>query len=213
VLKHIQTKVKDWIQKKAPAIEAAEKEYLKILDLQPSPPPRWVIAAGSRVGSMWGGFVREFRAAPIPADMKRDDELRNTYYNALDSASEPQKQRAKGAFEKCLSYSVKYQYFDDYSRTCEVWLSTTYKNEYHLVDEFRGSPNQESNGLSDRAFPLDIGGKPVNTNPAPPDADKGDGSGGDNNKTDDAKSDATTADDAKGAKGGKGKGKGKGKNK
>jgi hypothetical protein len=28
-------------------------------------------------------------------------------------------------------YSVKYQYFDEYSRSCEEWLSKNYKNEYH----------------------------------------------------------------------------------
>ena len=47
-------------------------EYKKIIDLQPSPPPQWVIAAGSRVGAIWGQFVEEFRAAPIPAAMKKD---------------------------------------------------------------------------------------------------------------------------------------------
>ena len=33
VLKHVNTKVKDWVNKKRPAIEAAEKEYKKIVDL------------------------------------------------------------------------------------------------------------------------------------------------------------------------------------
>ncbi len=91
VLKHIQGKVKDWIGKKKPLIEEATKEYKKIVDLQPAPPPRWVIAAGSRVGDMWGTFVKEFRAAPIPDSIKKDYELRTTYYGALDDASEPQK--------------------------------------------------------------------------------------------------------------------------
>ena len=121
---------------------------------------------------MWGEFVREFRAAPIPASFKRDDDLRNTYYAALDEASEPQKQKAKGAFETCLGYSVKYQFFDEYSRSCEEWLSKTYKNEYHQVDEFRGAPNRVNSGLNDRAFPLDIDGKPVNTNPQQAEAEK-----------------------------------------
>lgn len=197
VLKHIQTKVKDWLTKKKSAIEATEKEYLKIPNLQPSPPPRWVIAAGSRVGTMWGEFVREFRAAPIPADMKRDDELRNTYYNALDEASEPQKQRAKAAFETCLKYSVDYQYFDEFSRACEVWLSKTYKNEYHQVDEFRGAPNRVNSGLSDRPYPVDIDGTPFNPNP-PPVPEQAE------------KSETVTSDDSKNqpASGGKGKGKG-----
>ena len=153
VLKHIQVKVKDWIGKKRPLIEEATAEYKKIIDLQPVPPPRWVIAAGSRVGEMWGTFVKEFRAAPIPDNIKKDYELRTAYFGALDDASEPQKLVAKGAFEVCLGYSVKYQYFDEFSRSCEEWLATTYKNEYHLVDEFRGAPNRVNSVLREQGNP------------------------------------------------------------
>jgi hypothetical protein len=161
VLKHIQTKVKEWIMKKRPLIDDASAEYKKIVDLQPVPPPRWVIAAGSRVGEMWGKFVKEFRAAPIPDFIKKDYELRTSYYGALDDASEPQKQQAKGAFEVCLGYSVKYQYFDQFSRSCEEWLASNYKNEYHLIDEFRGAPNRVNSVLKEQGNPLRIGGDPV----------------------------------------------------
>ena len=175
VLKHISTKVKDWIIKKRPLIEKASGEYKKIVDLQPVPPPRWVIAAGSRVGEMWGQFVKEFRAAPIPDAFRRDVEIRQTYYASLDEASEPQKQQAKGAFETCLGYSVKYQYFDEFSRTCEEWLSQNYKNQYHLVDEFRGSPNRVNSVLLEQGNPLRIGGEPMVTQSAEPTpAKKGD---------------------------------------
>jgi tetratricopeptide (TPR) repeat protein len=181
VMKHIETKVKDWIKKKRPAIEASEKEYLKIVLLEPVPPPRWVIAAGSRVGKMWGDFVVEFRSAPIPIEWKGKGnvpgtdvsyaELRGTYYQALDEASEPQKQQAKAAFKKCLDYSVKYQYFDEYSRSCEIWLSKNYGAEYHLIDEFRGSASRVNSALSDKAVPLNIDGTPFHAD-APPPAEK-----------------------------------------
>jgi hypothetical protein len=160
VKKHIDTKVKEWVDKKQKAIEAVENEYKKIFDLQPAPPPRWVIASASRAGTMWGSFVADFRRAPIPAWMKKDDELRGTYYQSLDGASEPIKQRAKAAFADCLQRSVKFQYFDEYSRVCEEWLAKNYKAEYHLVDEFRGAPNLVGSGLNDKPYPLDIGGQP-----------------------------------------------------
>jgi tetratricopeptide (TPR) repeat protein len=168
VLKHIKGPVMDWIKKKRPAIEKAQEEYLKIVQLQPTPPPRWVIAAGSQVGGLWGKFVKEFRDAPIPTDIKKDVELRNAYYGGLDEASEPDKLKAKAAFETCLKYSVTYQFFDEYSRKCEVWLSKTYKNEYHVVDEFRASPNNIGSGLNDRPYPLQIGGDVYNEAPPPP---------------------------------------------
>ncbi len=171
VLKFVKTKVADWINKKKPAIADAEKEYLKIVQLEPVPPPRWVIAAGSRVGQMKGKFVAEFRAAPIPADWKKNgpspygdlmwEEIRGTYYDSLDGASEPIKQEAKSAYKTCLDYSVKYQYFDEYSRTCEKWLSKNYPAEYHLIDEFRGAPSRVGSGLNERPAPLNADGSPV----------------------------------------------------
>jgi len=160
VKKHIDTKVKEWVDKKQKAIDAVEAEYKKIFDLQPAPPPRWVIASASRAGTMWGNFVADFRRAPIPAWMKKDDELRGTYYQNLDAASEPIKQRAKAAFADCLARSVRFQYFDEYSRVCEEWLAKNYKAEYHLVDEFRGAPNLVGSGLNDKPYPLKIGGQP-----------------------------------------------------
>ncbi len=42
------------MKKKSQAIVKVEAEYKKIVDLQPEPPPRWVIAAGSRVGLLVG---------------------------------------------------------------------------------------------------------------------------------------------------------------
>ncbi len=161
VKQHINTKVKAWIEKKRPLLGETELEYKKILDLQPEPPPQWVIAAGSRVGSIWGQFVDEFRAAPIPTAMKKDIMLSQAYYASLDEASEPQKERAKGAFILCLGYSVKYQYFDEFSRSCEKWLAENYKSEFHLVDEFKGDPNRVNRVLAERPYPLQLGGEPV----------------------------------------------------
>ncbi len=137
--------------RKRPAIEEAEREYRKVLDLQPSPPPRWVIASGARVGQMWGKFVAEFRAAPIPKEWRQNgpspygdlpwEEIRSAYIGAIDEKSEPFRQRAKVAYQGCLEVSSKYQYFDEHSRACELWLSRNYGAEFHAVDELRGSPS------------------------------------------------------------------------
>ena len=88
--------------------------------------------------------------------------------SARDEARAAFKQQAKGAYQVCLGYSVKYQYFDDYSRKCEEWLAQNYKAEFHLVDEFRGAPNKVNNPLDEQAYPVRIGGEPLVT--APPTA-------------------------------------------
>ncbi len=179
VQKFIEEKVKKWMEKKAPAIREAEEAYLKIVELKPSPPPKWVIAAGSAVGTLWGRYVAEFRAAPYPKgwDQPGDSpfgepgnpdappllwsEIRAHYLASLDGASEKEKQKAKAAYTTCLSYSVKYEYFDKHSRSCEEWLSKQYPGEFHLIDEFRGSPTRVNSGLDERAQALEMDGSPI----------------------------------------------------
>jgi hypothetical protein len=178
VEKFVQTKVKEWMSKKAPAIGEAEKEYLKITELKPVPPPKWVIKAGAAVGNLWGGYVDEFRRAPYPKEWDKAgespygdasdpsappllwSEIRAQYLASLDQASEAQKKRAKGAYITCLDYSVKYQYFDEDSRSCEVWLSKNYPADFHVIDEFRGAPSRSNSGLDERPQPLNIDGSP-----------------------------------------------------
>ncbi|MEZ4307232.1 MAG: tetratricopeptide repeat protein [Polyangiaceae bacterium] len=168
VLRHVQTKVLEWVKKKRAAIEIADAEYRKIADLLPAAPPRWTVAAASRAGQMWGRFVAEFRAAPIPAEWKQNgphptipgltwEEIRANYYEELDRASEPQKRQAKRAFERCLQTSVNHHHFDEYARQCELWLSKNYGSEYHLVDELRGAPTRvaDGNGSSTRPVAMD----------------------------------------------------------
>jgi len=154
VLEHIHTKVAAWVARKRPLIEDATREYAIIANLQPAAPPRWTIAAGARVGEMWGRFVDEFRAAPIPDSIRKDPELRAAYYEAIDKASEPQKLVAKGAYETCLGYSSRYQYWDEHSRACEVWLADHYKATHHLIDEFRAAPTRRNDVTSERPAPV-----------------------------------------------------------
>jgi hypothetical protein len=138
------TKVAAWSKNKQAAIQAAEKGYLAVLEIQPMAPPRWVIASASRAGQMWGKFTAEFRAAPIPREWKgrgtlpgttlTAPEVRALYYQALDEGAQPMKAQAKAAFKTCVDYSVKYQYADEFSRQCHEWLNKNYRAEFHAFD-------------------------------------------------------------------------------
>ena len=78
---------------------------------------------------------------------------------------------AKPALVACLDYSLKYQYFDQFSRDCEVWLAKNYKKEYHVVDELRGAPTLSNNGADEAVPPLTVNGQlyapPPVAGPAP----------------------------------------------
>jgi tetratricopeptide (TPR) repeat protein len=182
IKKYMDKTLMPWVNKKKTAIEEVDKEYQHITELQPVPPPRWVIAAASRAGLLWGNFVEDFRKAPYPKDWDKKGfvpgtgdtlswaEVKANYLENLDTASEPiKRERAKPALKRCLDDSVKYQYFDEFSRDCEKWLARNYKTEYHVVDELRGAPTLSNGGLDDKPPPLIIGGQlwhPLESGPA-----------------------------------------------
>jgi hypothetical protein len=120
VLDHINTKVADWAKKKRLLVEDAEKAYLKVVEIQPIPPPRW--------------FALAFRAAPLPREWTGSDlvpggsgltyeELRQEYLAIISVASEPMRRRARAAFQKCQNDAAKYQYTDELSKGCDAWLA------------------------------------------------------------------------------------------
>lgn len=131
VLEHINKNVAPWVKEKRKKIEEAEQAYAKVVQLSPAP-PRWVVDSAARVGMMWGKFVAEFRAAPVPNEWKGTgkipgtditrEEIRKEFYGKLDEASEPQKQKAREAFEVCQREATKYAYEDDMTKSCNAWL-------------------------------------------------------------------------------------------
>jgi hypothetical protein len=82
------------------------------------------------------------QTGPSPSGDLRWEEILGTYTDGIDLASEPFKQRAKQAFVTCIDYSVKYQFSDEQSRGCEVWLARNYSAEFHVVDELHGAPTR-----------------------------------------------------------------------
>ena len=173
VKRFVNTKVGDWMKRKKPALERATTAYKKIVKLNGQhPPPRWAIAAGAAVGDMWGTLVNEFIAAPYPKEWDQPgmipnvtpptpwSALRAEYQAKLAEAVEPYKVFAKSVYNECLEYGILYQYFDGELRSCEQWLARNYPNEYHMVDEFRGSPSKVNSGLDERPQALSVSGKP-----------------------------------------------------
>mgnify|MGYP000278808395 CR=1 FL=1 len=93
-------------------------------------------------------FVEELRGSRLPAAWKASDpvpglpgttygDLRELYRQSIGEISEPLKQRAKAAFRTCLAYSVKYQYADEHTRSCEAWLTRNYRSEFPPIEELQ----------------------------------------------------------------------------
>ncbi len=142
---HVRTKLTGWMRKKQILIEEAEREYVAIVSLQPVPPPRWVIASAFRVGTLWAQYDADLHALPIPNEWRGNalvpgskmtvSELRKVYEQAWVGGSDSTKRKARGAFQTCADYAVKFQRVDEYSEGCNRWLEKSYPKEFVAVDE------------------------------------------------------------------------------
>lgn len=146
----VKTHAGPWLVKKRDAMESAEREYQKILSIQPVPPPRWVVAAAERVGFLWANFVADFHRAPTPKEWNTDaplpgtdipgKEIKKLYLEQLSSMSEPLGQRSKQAFRVCVDYSAKYQWVDEHTEACVKWLEKNDRKRWIPLEELKPSP-------------------------------------------------------------------------
>lgn len=137
--------LRPWLEKKRAAIEATSRAYGAVLEVQPAPPPRWVVAAGRAVGLMWAGFVDELDAAGA-----RHKGVKG-FREALRALTEPfRADRARPAMQACIGYGAKLQWADPGVRDCERWLAKNYPGTLVPLDEI--VPRLLPGGLSRRGW-------------------------------------------------------------
>ncbi|MBN1605788.1 MAG: hypothetical protein JW940_04105 [Polyangiaceae bacterium] len=120
-------------------IRRVTQAYKRVVDLQPVPSPRWVIAAASRVGHLWSDTLERARAAKPTGALGRRD-LAMAYEHALGQALAPWLETAKQAFHTCVAYAAKYQGSDELSRRCEEWLARHFPDEFESRESFVALP-------------------------------------------------------------------------
>lgn len=106
--------------------------------------------------------VEQIRSMPLPKDWKRagpgprgssSEEIATRFRTALGEATASTLSRAKAASVSCLSYSVKYRWFDAHARGCSSWLSRWFSAEYPRIDEIHDRPSHRFFAL-DRELPI-----------------------------------------------------------
>jgi tetratricopeptide (TPR) repeat protein len=129
------------LTKRMSAIEAVEKRYLKILEINPMPPPVWVIAASAQVAQMWIDTLEEAQLLYLSAKPEKGAaNSKGALAAAVAAALEPLKARAKAASRTCLSFGVKFQFTSAYSKRCEAWLTKNFRKEFPPIEEIAPAP-------------------------------------------------------------------------
>lgn len=115
--------LRPWADKRQRAIELVEQDFVKILELKPVPPPKWVVAAAAAVGVMWGDFADDLRKRSLVGPLPRDPALRAAYESAVQGLADPiVRQRALPAMKKCVDLAAKLMIVDERVKSCEAWL-------------------------------------------------------------------------------------------
>jgi tetratricopeptide (TPR) repeat protein len=162
IVEHLAAKVAPAMTARRKAVEDAEKAYREVLEIQPVPPPRWVVAAAERVARMRGLLAAELRALPAPQSWKRTgrspwgsrwEDVRSLWRDALLDASEPDHLAARAAYRRCLELSLTMQSSDDHSRHCAAWLERNFPAEYPRLDEIAPRPSRLPSGLQEHEEP------------------------------------------------------------
>lgn len=134
------------LQKRRAAIEQAEKLYLKVTQIDPFPPPRWVVHGAASVAQMWAKLADEIAGlGGTPA--KKGDPLQAAAAEAARASARP---RARAAAEACVNLTAKLQVAAPGSPACAAWLSRDDRRAYPPMDEIAPKPRWLGMGSPER---------------------------------------------------------------
>ncbi len=140
------TSFQEW--QRSAAVEV-EGHYRTVLDIQPAPPPRWVVAAAASVAEMYSKLAADLVIIPPPSAWRKKappqsgktpEELVAEWRAMLTSAGEPERLKAKAAFVTCAQRGAKFQVASDHARRCAAWLTSHDPTRYPKLDELLPAP-------------------------------------------------------------------------
>ena len=98
-----------------------------------------MIAASARQGQVWANFKDQLYTAPIPKQLKSQNEWgmneREIFCDALVDQAEPIEAKAVQGYDLCLKAATQESWFNDWSAMCEVELNQMQPSDYPLAAE------------------------------------------------------------------------------
>lgn len=146
-------KFKAWIEQKSKKLSETQKIYQGVILLKNA---HWVIAAAARIGQLFQDFANGLYTAevptppPAPPGLERDEWgqlFRDAYCDQMTDTAEPLDAKAVEGLSTCLNKSTELNWFNEWSKLCELELNQIKPSEYPLASEIRAEP-----GYSGLAF-------------------------------------------------------------
>ncbi|MCS6914798.1 MAG: tetratricopeptide repeat protein [Myxococcales bacterium] len=141
---------KAWIESKSKQLQEAQKIYQSVILMKNA---HWVIAAAARIGQLYQDFANGLYTAevpqppPPPPGIDREEYgqmFRDAYCDALTDQAEPLDAKAIEGLSTCLNKSTELNWFNEWSKLCELELNQIKPAEYPLASEIRAEPGYSS---------------------------------------------------------------------
>jgi hypothetical protein len=84
--------------------------------------PHWLFVAAARQGVMYESFADQLEHAKIPQSLRSEGES-EVYCEALAEQATPMREQAIMALKYCVERSTEFQFFNEFSRSCEARLA------------------------------------------------------------------------------------------
>lgn len=145
LMRHIETRVKPWYDRKIRAINDARRRYDEIADAAQVPSPIWVVRSNARVAQMWTSFADELARALSPPAWLKGDDARRDYVRAIEALWRPVSTlHATSAARHCVTTATKLEVLsDEVDVACAGWLARASSHgperAVGLTDELRPS--------------------------------------------------------------------------
>ncbi|MEQ9318736.1 MAG: hypothetical protein RIF41_06230 [Polyangiaceae bacterium] len=142
VHKHLDGKVKRFVDGRSLRIKQAKKEYDKMAKLEPVKPGRWLVASASRMGAFHAQILEALRAMTPPAEWQDKgpstftdptkgkeplgwETIQTDYKTKVDELMAPVKKNATEAYEECVAFAKEHKVpaTDPFAKSCSDWLA------------------------------------------------------------------------------------------
>jgi hypothetical protein len=101
----------------------------------------WAIAGRARTGQIAQNSADALWTAEIPADVRRYDDGRQAYCDAMQDFADPLEKKAVDDFSLCLGVSNDLSWFNEWSQLCERELAQMRPQDFPTAGEVRATPD------------------------------------------------------------------------
>ncbi len=150
-------KFKTWMETKSKKLAETQKIFQNVILFKNA---HWAIAAAARIGQLFQDFANGLFTAEVPtppdppAGLERDEWaslFRDAYCDQMTDAAEPLDNKAVDGLSVCLNKSTELNWFNEWSKLCELELNQIKPSEYPLASEIRVQPGNFSSITMDVA--------------------------------------------------------------